>query len=285
MRRADLIRAVTTIRNTEARLRALVNSPNLVTDRETEIVPQEVPVKQYIRVDMGDALVTALQNRPEIDEAMQEVEAARVRLDMARHELLPVLDVVVETYVSGLRGNYGIGESWVDQFSRGEPSYSAGLLFEVPLYRRAAFARHDRRLLELRQLQQQFQATVELLNAEVEVAVREVETAYRELGAKFRAMLAAEADMAYLQQRWERVPGEDRAASFMLEDLLDAQDRLAAEEGDFARAQANYTLSLTKLKRATGTLLQHQQIEHVQATEDGLPTILFERVGPVEIEE
>ena len=72
-----------------------------------------------------------------------------------------------------------------------------------------------------------------------------------------------------------------RAASFLLADLLDAQDRLVLEEFGFARAQVDYTLSLTRLNRATGVLLRHEQIELVRACVEFLPTILFEKSGVV----
>ena len=45
-----------------------------------------------------------------------------------------------------------------------------------------------------------------------------------------------------------------------MEDLLDAQDRLAAEEFAFAQAQVEYTLSLSRFQRAIGTLLQREPV-------------------------
>lgn len=282
MRRAELIRAGTAIRNGESRVRALVNSPTMLNYRNGELVPAQTPLREFIPISVDDALVTALQNRPEIDAATQEIEAARIRMNMAKNELLPALDLVLETYVTGLQGNYNIARSFADQFSVGEPSYTAGLVFEVPLHRHAAKARYQRRNLELRQLSSRFQATVERLNAEVEIAVREVETAYREMQAKYTAMVAADADVRYLQRRWELLPGDDRSASFLLADLLDAQDRLAIEEFSFAKTQVEYTLSLTRLNRATGTLLRHEQIHLVRTIEGCLPGVQFEQIPIIE---
>ena len=270
-RRTELIRTEATIRNAEARIRALINSPVLLENRNLELIPQQPPVRQPIVMDMHDATVTALQNRPEIDEAMQEIRAAGVRMKMAKHELLPALDLVLETYMAGLQGDYDVGQSFVDQFSRGEPGYSAGLVFEVPLYNRAARARYQRRQLELQQLSSRLQAAIESLNAEVEVAVREVNTTFREMESEYHAMLAAENDVSYLQRRWELLPGEERAASFALEDLLDSQDRLNNEEFGFVQAQINYTLSLATLQRAMGTLLQQEHVLPEQIMSQELP--------------
>ncbi len=276
-RRVELIRAATAIRNAEARLRALVNAPSMLANRRSELVPTQPPTRDVFHVELTDAVLTALENRPEIQLVTEEIEAARVRMNVAKNELLPVLDVVLETYVSGLRGDYDIGGSLLDQFRLGEPSYSVGLIFEAPLNRRSAKANYQRRQIELRQLSSRLQVAIETLHADVEVAVREVETAYREMQANYTSMVAAEIDVSYLQRRWEELPGDDRAASFLLADLLDSQDRLVQEEFGFARAQVVYTVSLTRLNRATGTLLKHEQIELVKASIEYLPTILFEK--------
>ena len=49
------------------------------------------------------------------------------------------------------------------------------------------------------------------------------------------------------------------------------------EEFGFARAQIDYTVSFTRLNRATGTLLRREQIELVRYCEDCLPTDRFEK--------
>lgn len=283
MRRAELIRTATDIRNAESQLRALVNSPTLLADRYCELIPMDSPMAGFVPIAMQDALLTALENRPEVSAATREIEAARVRLKVARNELMPALDLVLETYLNGLRGNNNIGNALTDQFSVGGPGYTAGLVFEVPLGHRAARANHEKRLRELRQLSNRFQATVEELNADVESAVREVETTYREMEARYQAMAAAEADSEYLQRRWELLPGDDRAASFLLEDLLDSQDRLATAEFEFTRAGVDYTLSLTRLNRATGTLLKRERIELVRAHDGRSAMLSFDRL-PDDIE-
>ena len=137
-RQAELIRTSTSIRNTEARIRGLTNSPELLSRPYAELIPLDYPSRVPVVVNLPDAMVTALQYRPEVDAASQEIRAASVRLNMSRNELLPALDLVLETYVSGLDQDYDIAQSLADQFSVGEPSYTAGLVFEVPLHRRAA---------------------------------------------------------------------------------------------------------------------------------------------------
>ncbi len=115
------------------------------------------------------------------------------------------------------------------------------------------------------------------LNAEVEIAVREVETTFQELQAKRELVVAAQADTTYLHKRWEALPGDERSASFLLEDLLDSQDRLASAEAAYSQAPVDYTLSLVRLNRTLGTLLQSEKVELIRGSDNCTPTLHFEK--------
>ncbi len=255
-RRSEIMRAEAEVRNAESRLRLLVNDARLTNGGQIELIPLEMPAAHYVEVSMRGSLETALSYRPDVAKAIREVNAAGVRLGVAQKELLPKLDLVLSTYMAGLEGDAKVGTAFGNQFSEGEPGYSLGLLFEVPLGNRSARAAVDSRHAELRKAMYALQLTVDTGMTEVELAVREVETSYHESVAKYQAMIAAEAEAKYLDRRWRLVPGHDAATPRLLEDLLDAQERLAEAELGFVAAQVNYTLSLIELKRATGTLMQ-----------------------------
>src|SRR6185295_9142132 len=104
-----------------------------------------------------------------------------------------------------------------NQFNQGRPGYTVGLQFEMPLGNLAPQARRERRELELRQLRNQYETTLNTLQLEVKVSVREVETALAEMFSQYRAMEASTAELQYLEQRFERLPGEDGNASLMLD--------------------------------------------------------------------
>jgi outer membrane protein len=272
-RKASLDRAGMTVRNAETHIRSLVNSPELTYNGRLELIPAESPTREYFPLSIRDAMLAALQNRPEVDEALAQIQAAQIRLDMSKNEMLPILNFVMETYVSGLEGSSDVGTAWTNQFSQGEPSYSLGFLFEMPLHNRAAIARHKRRRLEFTQVVDQFNSRMNELMAEVEVAVREVNTYYTELSGYYRAMHATQIEHRYYRQRWSLLPGEDQATSFLLEDLLNSQDRLAVSEFSFATAETAYAVSLSNLSRAIGTLLDHQQVSVRRACQGDLPEL------------
>ena len=197
-RRAEILRAEMAVKNAESRIRALTNDPAWGCSDDIELVPALMPLRHYTGADMQTAMSQAMQSRPEVNQAIKQVKAACVRMSMAKNEILPVLNMVLESYVAGLNGNSQVGGAFTDQFSEGEPSYSVGLQYEYPIWNRAARARLQRRRLEVRQLQNQFQTTAETLKLEVAVAVRELETSFREMEAKQRAMHASVAEVTYI---------------------------------------------------------------------------------------
>ena len=258
---SDLIRAELAVQNAEARIRALVNDPSLGDSvSDVELIPVDGPSDIASDVDLSRSLATALQTRPEVTQAIKQIKAGCVRQEISRNELMPSLNLITETYLSGLQNNGSIGDAFTDQFHVGGPSYSVGLQFEVPLQNRAVKSRHERRRVELRQLQNQYQTTVHTLSLEVEVAVRELETSYSEMTSQKRAVEASAAQLDYLQKRWELLPGEDGTGALMLDNLLTAQERLVISENAYTQAWITYNLAIISHQRATGELLQSQDI-------------------------
>lgn len=276
-RKAELVRAEMAVRNAQERIHALVNDPELANIVNLEIIPTDIPTRNSEQLNVGEILSTALQMRPEVNQALKQIRGACVRLGMSKNEMLPQLDLVLESYTAGLRGNSNIGGAFQDQFSTGEPGYSVGLNYEIPIGNRAARARFQRRRLELRQLQNQFRTTVETLMMETKVAAREVRTADREFKAKYHSMEAASKRLDNIEQRWEALPGVESSIGLYLDDVLTAQQQLADAEFEFAKSETTYNLALMNLKRATGMLLQHEQVHEAVSCVQGLPTRLLDK--------
>ena len=285
-RLADLNMATHSVRNAEARIIAVVNDPQLLSMHHAELLPVQPPYTGSHALSLRASALTALQNRPEVDKAIKEIKAASVRAGVATKDLLPALNLVMAAYVSGLQGNGQIGDAFGEQFQHlGEPSYTVGLQLEVPLGNRAARARQERQLLEVRRFSHQLQATVAALLSDVENAVREVDAAYQNMHGRYHAMMAAKTEIERLTERYRLLPGDAREAGLVLESLLNAQVRAGEEEYGFAHAMINYNLAHTNLQRATGTLLQQQQVELVNGWEQGLPTTYTTQSAPAAMNE
>ena len=264
---SELVRARAAVKNAESRLRSLVNDNSLMNN---ELIPTDQPTFESLPIEMNQSVTVAFQMRPELHQALKNIKAASVRLHMAKHELLPVLNLVTDAFLSGLADN-DVGRAFGNEFTEGRPSYGIGLQYELPVANRAAEARHRRRQLEIRQLRNQYSTTLETVRLEVEVAVREFQTSQTELSTKLQAMNARSAQLDALTQRWEQLPGEDVAASLALENLLLAQDRLAQSEFEYLQSQLTFKLSIFNLKRATGTLLQNESVSIAKTNQYGVP--------------
>lgn len=255
-RQSEMVRAQTSIRNAESQLRLLVNDPAMVHSATREFMPLDTPLMAPLPLDMGDALHVALMHQPGISAAIREIRASAVRLGIAENQILPRLDFIVGTYVAGLDADRDVGQSFGNQFDQGAPGYNAGFLFEVPLGNRAATAQLERRRLELNRAMGRFRLSVEESLTRVEIAVREVDTSYREMAGKYEAMIAVQTEADYLEDRWRLLAGSQDSAVLLLENLLDAQERVAQEEAAMVRSQINYAMSIVRLKREMGTLLR-----------------------------
>jgi len=279
-RRADLIRARTAVVNAETRLRGLINAPELGNSDEAELIPAEAPALHFHQASLQAEIQSAIQNRPEILAAVQQVKAGSTRLGVAEHELLPALNLVTQAYANGLRGDSDFGGAFGDQFTSGRPSYSLGIQYELPVGNRLAKARLCRRKHELARLQDEYSRALEAVKTEVDIAVRELNTSYMETSAKRRALAAAEAEANTIEQRWRRIVDGDGSAGLNLESLLRAQERVTEAERDYVNSVLTYNLSMINLKRANGTLLQSQNVAISKSCQDGCRELNLTK-GPV----
>ena len=292
-RKSDLIRSEAAIRNAQDRLRSLTNDPDLMRNPDVELIPRDHLVLNGDMVDAQGAARVALETRPEINQAFMQLRAASLRADMTKKELLPELNLVVKGALGGLDdGNYGT--AWSKEYNTGGPGYGVGLVFNYPIENNIAKARHERRLLELRQQINQVKTTVDSVILEVQISAREVGTSYREALAKYSTVKAYGEDIATLEARRTIQPFSDPAVAAIMgaeatktaqatqttdyiDRMLDAQDRRATAEEEFIRSAANYQVSLVNMQRAKGKLLRFEGIKVIRDRENGLPTLHLEK--------
>lgn len=253
-REASLLRYQAAVKDSVSRFKALVNDPFLDNPMIVELIPLDSVGAGYGDADLHSSLVTALEYRPEIGAAVQEISGATQRLDLAKNEVLPMLNVVLGSYVYGLRGNSEFGGAIAGQYDTGRPTYWAGLLYERPLGNRAARAVRDQRIAELQRATSKLRGVTGNVRAEVEIAVREISTTRGEMVSRHQAMVAEEENVKFLLQRWRLLAGEQQVAGVVFNDLLDAQDRRAAAEFEFITSQVAHRVAWVNLRRAMGTL-------------------------------
>ena len=256
-RKSRLINARRAVLDQQTLLRTTVNSPNVDNPSHNEFVPMELPAIINAQLSVEDAFATALHHRPEVTSTLKQIEAARVRHQVSENDLLPELNLVLQTYAQGLRGDFDIQRAFQDQFEGAEPSYSAGLLFEVPIGRRAANARLTRRQIEIAEITAQFRVEMQRILFDVITELRGLDTSRRTLQTNQQALAAATDTLRLLETRHKLLSGEqDRNSSLRLQDILNSHVRVSDAEIAVVQSQIEHSLATIRLRRALGVLVR-----------------------------
>lgn len=280
-RRTELANARRDIRNSETDIRRLTADSNWAANQMVELLPIELPNLQIPVADLEQVIVTAINNRPEIREAVKRSKVAAIQRDITVNELLPELSLLLGTYVSALQGESRLGDAFVDQFGGVTPGYSVGLEFELPIRNRAARSRLTQRKLQMNLIKAEIDETMQNVIAESQIARRRVVSAKETLAAGLEAIHAARLDMEQNEGRWEAfalVEGdmvEGQTPTIVLDRLLDSQERLAAAELVYAQAEMELKVAEVAIQRTMGTLLTHRTVNFGRGCVDDTPTVEF----------
>ncbi|MEM9942417.1 MAG: TolC family protein [Planctomycetota bacterium] len=257
-RRSDLILARASVANAESQLKALVNARILDEAVDVELIPTEPEIVIESPVELKTELETAVVNRGNIQAALKNLTAAGVRHDLAKQELLPVLNMVTDFYLMGLEGESELGKAWINQFKQGAPSYSVGFNYEWQIGNRAASARLERQQLELAQLTHQYRRELAAVRAEVEIAARNLAASRASIFARYEAVQTAQLEVDSLTARWSLDLQRNQSNSLALITLLQSQERLNQAEEAYMVSIIQYKLDVLRLRKANGTLFQMQ---------------------------
>ncbi|WP_162006823.1 TolC family protein [Roseimaritima sediminicola] len=251
-RRAALMTIASEADRTATRLRRLMGR----TDYAIELVPTQLPLQDSPTYDRQAAVQLALSNRPEVSKAVREVRTASLRVGVSRNALLPQLDLIAGSYVAGLASNRNVFPAYGNQFVDGRPSVNLGLLWQRPVGNRAARSLVHQRELELQEAMAGYEAALQAARADVELALVRLNVTYQTIDQRTHSLAAADRELRYLQDRWQTAPGAGGSAILLLEDLIEAQGRLADEEVALATAEAEFNIAILQLHQALGTLLR-----------------------------
>ena len=280
-RKTELANARRDIRNSETDIRRLTADSNWAASQMIELLPAELPDLAIPVVDLEQVILTAIDNRPEISEAIKRSKVAAIQRDISVNELLPELSLLLGTYVSALQGESQLGEAFIDQFGSVTPGYSVGVEFEMPIRNRAARSRLTQRKLQMNLIKAEIEETMQNVVAESQIARRRVVSAKETLVAAIEAILAATLDLEQNEGRWESfalIEGdliEGQSPTAVLEQLLDSQERLAVAELVYAQAEMELKVSEIALQRTMGTLLTHRSVNFSRGFNEGTPTVDF----------
>lgn len=256
-----LIRAVGSVREAEDRLRRLMNLDPADWDRP--IVPTDDVAFRPLAIDLGQAVSTALENRPEIRQEELRTENLRINLLVARNARLPQLDLNLDYGLAGIGGrtldpltgqpdptipSTGPVDSVRNIFDRDFPRWTVGVTLGIPITNIGARALHRQAELDLEQARLVQANTRQGIMVEVRTAARDVDTFSKAIVAARTAREAAERNVDAERRRYEN----GMTTNFQ---VLQIQQQLSDARRSELQAIINYNQAVARYEGATGTIL------------------------------
>ncbi|MEC9373214.1 MAG: TolC family protein, partial [Planctomycetota bacterium] len=257
-RRGDVIRARNAIRLQSDLLKSLINDPEITVGDELVLVPVDVPLDEPIEYSLLDAVTTGLQSRPEIQQAILQIDDASIRQSLADNQRLPLLDLSLRATWNGLSDE---ADDSFEQLADGDfIGYLAALAFEQPIGNRAAEAVSRQRRLERLQSVINYRSEVQRVILEIKASLRNLVTNYQLISQSRTARLAAAENLRTLLVEEEST----RALTPSFLDLkLRRQEALAVAELQEVQAVIDYNIAIADLYDAIGAALERNQIEFI----------------------
>lgn len=259
-RRSDLLLARTNLRVTSDRLKALINDPNLPVGSETLIVPSDDAMSEPVEFALLDAITAGVQERPEMEQALLNIDDATIRQQLAKNQRLPRLDLQAQARLLGFDDSFG--DAYEDSTqNRFVDDWLIGATFEQPIGNRDGEAGYRSARLQRMQSVVQYRQTAQQIVLEVKNALNAVVT---------NAQLIEQSTLSRVSQgealRSLIVEKELTNAGYSVERLnleLNQQESLATSEIAEAAALTNYNKAIVDLHAAMGTILQRNRIDFI----------------------
>lgn len=239
----------------------LEEMPVVPTDRMENMPKQE-------NVPLADLITQALKTRPELQESDIDLLNRQISRKAARNALLPSVALVGFYGGSGLSGELNplfqgtntsnvptdFGGAVGNAFNNSSPDYYVGVNLSIPIRNRVAKADQYRSELEYRQAE----LRREQLRKQIRIEVRNAEYAMEQSAARVESAQKAR-DLA--QKTFDITKKEQDLGAGSSFQTLTAQRDLALAELDLVTAMTTYRKSRVELIRATGTTLEHNNIQ------------------------
>ncbi|MBK9967728.1 MAG: TolC family protein [Holophagales bacterium] len=259
-REQEIILAEGQIGDAQDRLKRLLN----VTDLNTwsrPIVPTDKPAEERLEIDVEAGIRSAIEVRPEVKQALVNIESKKISVVYNRNELKPRLDARGAYGLSGVGFNNDVvqeGSSYSDAFSQigswDYPNWTIGLNFAIPLGNRTAKANAAIAATDLELANTNLALLKQNLSLEVRTAARNVDTARRSVAAAKKARELADRNLDAERKKFEN----GMTTSFT---VAQVQNDLTTARSNELLAIAGYLKSMVSWHKAVGDLLPTKNVE------------------------
>lgn len=255
-RESQLRRAQTVLKIAGDRLKQLVNDPDLPIGSEVVPLATDDPLDQPLRFNLAEAMLAAIENRPEVQQAILAIDDSSIRQTVARSSRLPQLDLRMQARFAELTDD--VGSAYRDVLAGEFVDSVIALAFEQPLGNRRGEAELRRRQFERSQAGVAYMNQVQLVVGEVKEALNRVVTNYQ-LIELTRANRLAAAEVLRATTVESELMRDFSAVRLDLE--LNRQERLAQAEREEISAITEYNIAVAELYQAMGLTLDRNRIK------------------------
>jgi outer membrane protein TolC len=260
--RASRLQAINQLLDSERQLRGLLG---LQIDDGTRLMPSDEPTLAPYKPDWDLAAHEALDHKPELYLARQEVKVRQLNLVRAKHFLLPEVNFTATYDWNSIGGRLDGPDPSTNAFralsAGGFNNWSLGIRGRMPIGFRAANANVRRAQIDLAR-------AMEVLKDQELKSLRFLAQQYRLISTQYELIRANRAQReAYGEQLKARYQ-EFLAGRGTLDILLEAQRSWANALSQEYNAIALYNISLAGFEFAKGTITRH---DNVTISEGALP--------------
>ncbi len=274
LRRQEVIVAESMVKSAEDNLKAALNLYDDEKYWNIIILPQDSPVSEKLIPDLNENIQTALEKRPDFQQAKLNLKASNIQVKYSKNQTLPRIDLIGSIGTTGLAGRPNDTSGAFGAFFRADPSpwdghwddvydgmgdddyynYVIGIKIEIPLENRLAKSQYSRAKV------QAAQAITSLKNRE-NIIINEVRDAVRQVMTTQKVIEAANAALKMSTEKLKAEEKKYKVGMSTTHDVLEFQEELAKAESSLASAQSQYGKAVANLSRARGTLIEDKGLE------------------------
>ena len=277
-REQDIITAEGLIGDAQDRLKRLMNVM-ATADWNRPIAPTDRPTANPLTVDLDAGIKSAFETRPEVKQAVIDIESKKVQLAYTKNQLLPRLDFSGSIGFNGIgtgptsvcsdpnftaadcAANGGtvipLGTSYVDALysvrSFDFPAWTVGLTLNVPIGNRVSRSNHAIARTDLELSRTNLTLLKENLTVEVRSSARAIDTAFRSVAAATKARELAERNLDAEKKKYEN----GMTTSFQVAQI---QNDLTTARSNELQAISIYAKSIAQWHKSIGDILPERNI-------------------------
>lgn len=273
-RRAEIIETRASVESSEDNLKNLINLPAEMQDVDlVTIMPSSKPGYEKVGVSLEQALSTAMNNRPDLKSSHIGIKNSELNLSWAKNQMLPNLSFSARYWSPGITGDQivylndnaftGIivdtipgqaSDAWKDAFGLKYSNLSLSFSVDVPLDSLLTRTVLAQAKINLQQAMLRLKNQEQQIYLEIRNAVRSVETDFERIQAY---KVARELAQRQLEGEEERLKVGLTTPYFVLQYQRDLRNAQIME----LRSIMDYNLSLARLQRSTGVILEEKNIQ------------------------